>query len=91
MADHEADEEFEALLRFLRDDRGVDFTGYKRPSLTRLVNRRMRAAGVEDYRSFVDLLQVEPGELKSLLGKHPGLTPFQAKTVLYLISTNVGG
>jgi subtilisin family serine protease len=26
-----------------------------------------------------------------VLGKHPGLTPFQVKTVLYLISTNVGG
>jgi subtilisin family serine protease len=26
-----------------------------------------------------------------VLGKHPGLTPFQVKTVLYLIATNVGG
>jgi subtilisin len=26
-----------------------------------------------------------------VLSKHPGLTPFQLKTVLYLISTNVGG
>ena len=26
-----------------------------------------------------------------ILGKHPRLTPFQLKTVLYLISTNVGG
>ncbi len=26
-----------------------------------------------------------------ILGKHPQLTPFQLKTVLYLISTNVGG
>ena len=26
-----------------------------------------------------------------VLGKHPGLTPFQVKTVLYLISTNLGG
>jgi subtilisin family serine protease len=26
-----------------------------------------------------------------VLGKHPRLTPFQVKTVLYLISTNVGG
>jgi subtilisin family serine protease len=26
-----------------------------------------------------------------VLSKHPGLTPFQVKTVLYLISTNVGG
>jgi subtilisin family serine protease len=26
-----------------------------------------------------------------VLGKHPGLTPFQVKTVLYLIASNVGG
>nr|MBA3842091.1 serine protease [Actinomycetota bacterium] len=26
-----------------------------------------------------------------ILSKHPALTPFQLKTVLYLTSTNVGG
>ena len=26
-----------------------------------------------------------------VLGKHPKLTPFQLKSVLYLTSTNVGG
>ena len=26
-----------------------------------------------------------------VLAKHPGLTPFELKTVLYLIATNVGG
>jgi two-component system CheB/CheR fusion protein len=62
-----SDEAFEALLEYLRDSRGVDFTGYKRPSLTRLVNRRMRAVGVEGYAEYVDLLQVETGELSSLL------------------------
>ena len=61
------DEQFEALLAYLRDERGADFTGYKRPSLTRLVNRRMRSAGVASYGEYVDLLQVEPSELAALL------------------------
>ena len=68
MPDHVVpDEEFEALLLYLRDHRGADFTGYKRPSLTRLVNRRMRTVGVDGYRAYVDLLQVEPSELSALL------------------------
>jgi two-component system CheB/CheR fusion protein len=61
------DEELEALLAYLRDERGADFTGYKRPSLTRLVTRRMLAAGAETYGEYVDLLQVEPSELQALL------------------------
>ena len=61
------DEELEALLAYLRDERGADFTGYKRPSLTRLLNRRMRTAGAQTYGEYVDLLQVEPSELEALL------------------------
>ena len=61
------DEELEALLAYLRDQRGADFTGYKRPSLTRLIHRRMRTAGAASYGEYVDLLQVEPSELEALL------------------------
>jgi two-component system CheB/CheR fusion protein len=61
------DEEFEALLVYLRDSRGVDFTGYKRPSLARLIRRRMHAVGVDSYPQYADLLQVQPAELASLL------------------------
>jgi two-component system CheB/CheR fusion protein len=57
----------EELLVHLRDIRGVDFTGYKRPSVERLVTRRMRAVGAASHRDYVDLLQVEPGELRALL------------------------
>ena len=35
MPEVEADESFEALLEFVRDSRGFDFTGYKRASLVR--------------------------------------------------------
>ncbi len=61
------DEELEALLAYLRDERGADFTGYKRPSLTRLINRRMRTVGLTTYGEYADLLQVEPAELQALL------------------------
>jgi two-component system, chemotaxis family, CheB/CheR fusion protein len=59
--------DLERLLGYLRDERGADFTGYKRPSLTRLVNRRMRSAGADSYNDYLDLLQVEAGELPKLL------------------------
>jgi len=39
------DEAFEALLRYARDSRGFDFTGYKRTSLMRRVRHRMDHAG----------------------------------------------
>ena len=58
--------EFEELLVFLRESRGVDFTGYKRTSLRRLVARRMRSVGVEDVRTYLDQLEVDPTEVRGL-------------------------
>ena len=40
---------FERLLEFLQQQRGFDFTGYKRPSLMRRVARRMQLAGVDSF------------------------------------------
>ncbi len=60
------DPDFEELLAFLRDDRGVDFTGYKRASLRRLVARRMQVAGVADLSAYLDQLQVDPDEVRAL-------------------------
>ena len=40
---------FEALLEYLKDNRGFDFTGYKRSSLMRRVERRMAQVG--DHRT----------------------------------------
>ncbi|MCW2616077.1 MAG: chemotaxis protein CheR [Frankiales bacterium] len=65
-ADDELDPDFEALLGFLRDDRGVDFTGYKRASLRRLVARRMSSAGVTSTAAYLDQLQVDPAEVRAL-------------------------
>lgn len=65
-ADDELDPEFEGLLGFLRDDRGVDFTGYKRASLRRLVARRMSGVGVSSTSAYLDQLQVDPAEVRGL-------------------------
>ncbi|MDF2825766.1 MAG: chemotaxis protein CheR, partial [Mycobacterium sp.] len=37
----DTDDAFEAVLHYLRDTRGFDFTGYKRASLMRRVRHRM--------------------------------------------------
>ena len=60
------DPAFEQLLRFLKESRAFDFTGYKRPSLVRRVRHRMREIGVESFDAYVDALQLEPTEFTAL-------------------------
>jgi two-component system, chemotaxis family, CheB/CheR fusion protein len=62
----EPDEEFESLLLYLKESRGFDFTGYKRASLMRRVNRRMSQVGISGYAEYVDRLQVSPDEFAAL-------------------------
>ena len=57
---------FEALLEFLRDHRGFDFTGYKRASVRRRVDRRLALVGAESYPDYVDHLQVDQDEFAAL-------------------------
>ena len=59
-------ESFERLLHYLRDSRGFDFTGYKRPSLTRRVEHRMREVGLSDFDEYCDRLQVDSAEFTAL-------------------------
>jgi two-component system, chemotaxis family, CheB/CheR fusion protein len=59
-------DEFEALLTYLKEARGFDFTGYKRSSLMRRVNRRMAQVGVQSYTDYLDQLQVHPDEFTTL-------------------------
>ncbi|MFG1996212.1 CheR family methyltransferase [Actinoplanes sp. NPDC048988] len=61
-----ADPHFEALLVYLKESRGFDFTGYKRSSLMRRVNRRMSQVNVGDYLEYLDFLQVHPEEFTAL-------------------------
>lgn len=56
----------EALLEFLRRSRGLDFTGYKRPSLDRRVRRRMAALDCDSFGDYLDHLEVHPEEYEAL-------------------------
>lgn len=64
--DDTTDESFEALLRYMRDSRGFDFTGYKRTSLMRRVRHRMDHAGYRSYEEYLDVLQASSDEFASL-------------------------
>jgi two-component system CheB/CheR fusion protein len=61
-----ADDEFESVLAYLKESRGFDFTGYKRTSLMRRVQRRMNQVGAESYAEYVDQLQVNADEFVAL-------------------------
>ncbi len=60
------DRHFEELLGHLKEARGFDFTGYKRSSLMRRVNRRMAQVRIADYGDYLDHLQVHPDEFTAL-------------------------
>src|SRR5436190_23628407 len=60
------DHQFEALLLYLKEARGFDFTGYKRSSLMRRVDRRMAQVAVVDYPEYLDYLQVHTDEFTAL-------------------------
>ena len=60
------DADFEGLLEFLKEERGFDFTGYKRASLMRRVQRRMAEVGVTSFEGFHDHLMVHPEEFTPL-------------------------
>jgi two-component system, chemotaxis family, CheB/CheR fusion protein len=64
--DRGTEAEFETLLEFVRDSRGFDFTGYKRPSLKRRVARRMAAVGATEYGDYQQYLARNGPEFNEL-------------------------
>ena len=62
----ETDPTFEALLVYLRQSRGFDFTGYKRSTLMRRVTKRMQSLGLATFSDYLDYLQVYPEEFNLL-------------------------
>lgn len=62
----ELDTEFEALLDYIKHNRGFDFTGYKRPSLMRRVQLRMQETDIGTYGDYTDYLEVHPEEFAHL-------------------------
>jgi two-component system, chemotaxis family, CheB/CheR fusion protein len=62
----EPDASFEALLEYIRENRGFDFTGYKRQSLARRVDKRMHTVGIEGYDAYRQPLDSHPDEFVDL-------------------------
>ena len=60
------DQQFEALLYFLQQSRGFDFTGYKRPSLQRRVQRRIQTLELKTFDEYRDYLEVHQDEFAML-------------------------
>ncbi len=58
--------EFEDLLNYIKRNRGFDFTGYKRSTLMRRVQKRMQAVGIESISEYIDYLEVDPQEFVHL-------------------------
>jgi two-component system CheB/CheR fusion protein len=67
MAQHApSDPAFESLLDFLKRSRSFDFTGYKRSSLMRRVEKRMQAVDIQGWDAYRDYLEVHPEEFREL-------------------------
>ncbi|MGZ4186302.1 MAG: CheR family methyltransferase [Solirubrobacteraceae bacterium] len=56
----------DALLEFVHQIRGFDFTGYKRSSIERRVAKRMTAVGANSYDEYLDYLELHPDEFAEL-------------------------
>jgi two-component system CheB/CheR fusion protein len=65
----EAGPSFENLIEYLRESRGVDFTGYKRASLIRRVAQRCHELSIDSFAAYLDYLQVHADEFPILFDK----------------------
>src|SRR5256885_16224269 len=66
MTDAPESPEFERLLQFLRETRGFDFSGSKRTSLLRRIEKRMAQVGVKGHGPYLEYLQAHPDEFGTL-------------------------
>jgi len=65
----EAGKQFEALLHYLRDNRGFDYTGYKRNTIVRRIGKRCSELGLTSFGAYQDYLQVHGDEFAILFDK----------------------
>ena len=61
-----ADNHLDELLVYLKRSRSFDFSGYKRASLIRRINKRMQDVGIETYEGYIDYLEAQPDEFTQL-------------------------
>jgi two-component system, chemotaxis family, CheB/CheR fusion protein len=62
----DVDPQFENLLEFVRDARGFDWSGYRRPSLMRRFEKRLLAVGAPDFQAYHIYLAEHPDEFMEL-------------------------
>ena len=60
------DPKFEQLLEFVRDERGFDYTGYRRPTLMRRFEKRMQTVGAADWEAYRAYLSKHSEEFSEL-------------------------
>ena len=60
------DPSFEHLLEYVRDSRGFDYTGYKRPTLMRRFEKRLQAVGAQNFEEYRLVLADRPTEFNEL-------------------------
>src|SRR4051794_15063836 len=58
--------ELQELLDYLKRSRGFDFSGYKKSTLSRRIEKRMAAVGSESFAEYQDYLEVSPREFTEL-------------------------
>jgi two-component system CheB/CheR fusion protein len=56
----------ELVLQHLKEVRAFDFTGYKRATLARRIEKRMAQLDIADHEAYVDYLEVHPEEFEPL-------------------------
>jgi two-component system CheB/CheR fusion protein len=66
VSDGRSDATLDALLGFVKESRGFDFTGYKRSTIQRRVAKRMAAVGAERYDDYLDYLELHSEEFAEL-------------------------
>src|SRR3954447_9367018 len=54
------------LLDYLKRARGFDFSGYKKSTLSRRIEKRMASVGVTSFDDYQDSLEVNPREFTEL-------------------------
>src|SRR3954447_15473826 len=57
---------FDALLEFLKHNRGFDFTGYKRSTLERRITKRTEEVGIGGHHDYIEYLELHPEEFAVL-------------------------
>ena len=61
-----SDAPLDVLLEHIKRTRGFDFSGYKRTSLERRIQKRMEEVAVADYGEYLDYLEVHQDEFPAL-------------------------